>query len=115
MSALKYRKKPVEIEAEHLSSLNGERIAEWINANGGTARYLSPNDGDPNCPDRTAHSVRRYCPSCAYVVTDPAIAIDTLEGTMTANVGDWVIRGVAGEFYPCRDDIFATTYERVDS
>ncbi len=39
------------------------------------------------------------------------LSIETLEGTMTANVGDWVIRGVKGELYPCKPDIFAATYE----
>ena len=37
--------------------------------------------------------------------------IETLEGTMTANTGDWIIRGVQGEFYPCKPDIFKATYE----
>lgn len=41
----------------------------------------------------------------------PLIEIETLEGTMTARPSDWVIRGVAGEFYPCRDDVFRATYE----
>ena len=41
----------------------------------------------------------------------PRIEIDTLEGVMTAHIGDWIIRGVAGEFYPCKPDIFAATYE----
>jgi hypothetical protein len=40
--------------------------------------------------------------------------IHTLEGTMQANPGDWIIIGVAGEMYPCRDDIFAKTYEPVE-
>jgi hypothetical protein len=40
-----------------------------------------------------------------------AIDITTLEGVMRANVGDWIIRGVQGEFYPCKPDIFAETYE----
>ena len=99
MTALKYRKKPVVIEAEHLSSLNGQRIADWINDNGGTARLVH---SDP---------IRReiYAGDCPNW-----IEIETLEGTMTANVGDWVIRGVAGEFYPCREDIFAATYERFE-
>jgi len=44
---------------------------------------------------------------------DPGIAIHTLEGTMRANVGDWIIRGVKGELYPCKPDIFAATYEAV--
>jgi hypothetical protein len=42
------------------------------------------------------------------------IAIDTLEGTMYANPGDWIIRGVKGEFYPCKSDIFDATYEKVE-
>lgn len=37
--------------------------------------------------------------------------INTLEGPMTAQVGDWIIRGVKGEFYPCKPDIFAACYE----
>lgn len=40
--------------------------------------------------------------------------IDTLEGTMHANDGDWIIKGVNGEFYPCKPDIFEKTYELVD-
>lgn len=41
------------------------------------------------------------------------ITIPTLEGDMIAFPGDWIIRGVAGEFYPCKPDIFAETYEAV--
>ena len=40
--------------------------------------------------------------------------INTLEGQMTIREGDWIIRGVAGEFYPCKDEIFQQTYEAVD-
>lgn len=40
--------------------------------------------------------------------------IKTLEGVMTALAGDWVIKGVQGEIYPCKPDIFAATYEPVD-
>jgi len=39
---------------------------------------------------------------------------ESLEGTMTAQPGDWIIRGVKGELYPCKPDIFAATYEAVD-
>lgn len=42
-----------------------------------------------------------------------APAIATLEGTMRIDAGDWVIKGVKGEFYPCKPDIFAATYEAV--
>lgn len=41
-------------------------------------------------------------------------AIETLEGTMRVNPGDWVICGVNGELYPCKDDIFKKTYDKVD-
>lgn len=43
----------------------------------------------------------------------PVIEIPTLDGTMIANVGDWIIRGVKGELYTCKPDIFAATYEEV--
>jgi hypothetical protein len=41
------------------------------------------------------------------------LVIATLEGAMHASIGDWIIRGVQGEFYPCKPDIFAATYELV--
>lgn len=40
--------------------------------------------------------------------------IDTLEGTMRVGAGDWIITGVAGEVYPCKDSIFQATYEAVE-
>ena len=40
--------------------------------------------------------------------------IKTLEGTMAVSVGDWIIKGVNGEFYPCRPDIFEKTYEKIE-
>lgn len=44
----------------------------------------------------------------------PYYTIETLEGKMRATLGDWVIRGVKGEIYPCKPDIFAVTYEPAD-
>lgn len=44
----------------------------------------------------------------------PVLRIDTLEGEMTAQLGDYVIKGVNGEFYPCKPDIFEKTYEPVE-
>ena len=41
------------------------------------------------------------------------IKINTLEGVMTADIGDWIIIGVEGELYPCKDNIFKKTYEEV--
>ena len=53
-----------------------------------------------------------------YVLYDHDIVYDvlyirTLEGTMQARIGDWIIRGVKGEIYPCKPDIFEKTYEQV--
>lgn len=44
---------------------------------------------------------------------DGCIAIQTLEGVMTGEPGDWIIQGVNGEFYPCKPDIFAKTYTKL--
>lgn len=46
--------------------------------------------------------------------TDKEMNIETLEGTMHAEIGDWIITGVNGEQYPCKPDIFEKTYERVE-
>lgn len=53
-------------------------------------------------------------PDKSFVKSDGSLAIDTLEGTMTAQIGDYVIRGVKGELYPCKPDIFAETYEVIE-
>lgn len=50
----------------------------------------------------------------SYEQGRPILLIDTLEGTMMANEGDWIIKGVNGEFYPCKPDIFEKTYEIVE-
>lgn len=88
----KYRKKPVVVEARGpLTAENSESIREWC---GGLER---PADGSTDAP----------------VTYDGSLFIDTLEGPMTARLGDYIIRGVQGEFYPCKSDIFEATYERV--
>ena len=46
--------------------------------------------------------------------SDEGISIETLEGTMRADPGDWIIKGVKGEFYPCKPDILAATYAAVE-
>ena len=84
-----YRKRPVEIEAMQLTSSNATEVAAW--RDGQTVSADCSGDGPP------------------YVVR-----IDTLEGSMIAGLGDYVIRGVQGEFYPCKPDIFGATYEAVD-
>ncbi len=46
--------------------------------------------------------------------TTEKFVIATIEGALTASLGDWIIKGVKGEFYPCKPDIFTATYEKVD-
>jgi hypothetical protein len=93
VSATKYRKKPVEIEAWQIEQAEDiEAIGDWIAEN------------DKN----GSHEVSGQLGGEAY------LAIRTLEGEMRADVGDWVIRGVQDEFYPCKPDIFAATYERAE-
>lgn len=115
MSAQKFRKKPVKIEAMQLTGSAGEsiRVAEWMEANGypwligdatepETLRYRDQAEGDDAKPDKG-------------IYIDPAtgnLMIRTLEGDMRAEYGDWIIKGVAGEFYPCKPDIFEQTYEQ---
>lgn len=48
------------------------------------------------------------------IQTDKELLIETLEGTMKANVGDWIIQGVTGEFYPCKPDVFEKTYDKAN-
>lgn len=55
-----------------------------------------------------------HCPVWAqHAVSEHGsfFSVDTLEGRMTGNPGDWIIKGVKGEIYPCKPDIFAATYE----
>ena len=84
----KFRKKPVVIEAmRHTGDADRCRaIHKWLDID---------HNGDDGSP-------------CGQ-----PIFIDTLEGLMEASVGDWIIRGVQGEFYPCKPDIFEATYEQV--
>lgn len=89
----KYRKKPVEIEAVQLTPESGIEVVSWLADHGADFVALA------QAPDEEVLH---------------AIEIRTLEGDMRADVGDWIIRGVKGEFYPCKPDIFDATYEPVD-
>jgi hypothetical protein len=94
----RYRKKPVVIEAVQVPTYDPENVvvfvdecialADWC---GGVSRMMNEDDEHGG----------------------PHIDIETMEGTMRADSGDWIIRGVAGEFYPCKPHIFEATYEPV--
>lgn len=85
---MKYRKKPVIIEAVQFED-SSDRIIEIHEFMGGDTIRVDYEDKD-----------------------NPYLKIETLEGTMKASVGDYIIKGVNGEFYPCKPDIFEKTYER---
>jgi hypothetical protein len=91
---VKFRKKPIVIEA-HMIGNDGWPDSIWQGVNSGAI---------------TLHLERR--PPRGVV---GHVEIRTLEGTMRGEVGDWIVRGVAGEFYPCKPDIFAETYEPADT
>ncbi len=88
---MKYRKKPVVIEAISWSELEDVRIKE--------------NQGKKTSFNYSGHQVVR---------NDDEFLIPTLEGTMTMNRGDMLITGVKGEIYPCKPDIFEATYDKVE-
>ena len=56
--------------------------------------------------------IMEWCPS-VVIIHGKELSINMLESNMRADLGDWIIRGVAGEFYPCKPDIFKQTYEPV--
>ena len=80
----KYRKKPVEIEAIQWEGDNYNEINSFF----GSDKFIG---GENN-----------------------SIVIRTLEGRMLANVNDWIIKGIKGEFYPIKNDIFLETYEKIE-
>lgn len=80
---MKYRKRPVVIDAIQFNGTNHDEIADFCS------------------------------PQPVKVGGGFTLLIPTREGTMTASKQDWVIRGVQGEYYPCKSDIFAATYEEV--
>lgn len=86
MSVGRYRKKPVVVEA--LRYVPGETCQD-------VAAFMGVEHHEADCYD------------------DAEWIISTLEGEMVASPGDWVIKGVQGEFYPCKPDIFEATYEEV--
>lgn len=83
---MKYRKKPIVIEAFRFQIDNA--MPDWFNEKRITNEIITYDDG-----------------TCD---------IKTLEGVMHANKGDYIIKGVKGEIYPCKPDIFEETYEKVE-
>ncbi len=83
-----YRKKPIEIEAIQYTEDTQDEVMEFLTCVF-ECHYPTNNSGNPY------------------------IEIETLEGNHMARFGDWIIKGVEGEFYPCKDSIFRRTYDVV--
>ena len=83
---MKYRKKPIVIEA-----------IQWLGNNFGEIVYAFPE-----------------CSGSWLIYNDDELIINTLEGNMIASIGDYIIKGIKGEFYPCKPDIFEASYEAVN-
>jgi len=95
MGATKYRKKPVVIDAMRFDGTfnSASAVALWV---GGQTLVQALTETDD--PESLL-----------------ALKIGTMEGDMLARPGDWIIRGVKGEFYPCKPYVFEATYERADA
>lgn len=65
----------------------------------------------PDVQDRNMAELEEYAEWCGGTVNADGIKIETLEGDHTASPGDYILKGVKGEFYPCKPDIFEETYE----
>lgn len=96
----KFRKRPVVIEAVRWDGQNVEVVLPFIQDGHDNFDHLPRDPNDAHIHNGIGHSV-----------PDGKLFIPTLEGTMTANPGDWIIKGVNGEFYPYKPDIFDKTYE----
>lgn len=88
---MKYRSKPVVIEIEAIKFLDSSSFDEMSKAWG-----------------------KYFTNKCHYNPLMNSIIVNTLEGDMRSNPGDWIIYGTLGEFYPCKDEVFRQKYEEVE-
>jgi hypothetical protein len=104
MSYLKFRKKPVVIEAIQFTGgpKSATEVLNWVETPQANHRLERELLHAPNG-------------EISQLFSPEHIRIRTLEGDMMALVGDWIIKGVKGEFYPCKPDIFEATYEAVEA
>ncbi len=109
---MKYRKRPVVIEALQLRWDNWEAMREFAGV--GKISDRQPERGWVD-PQGTFRSDSPELLEDGDIPGSLALAIPTLEGLMVATEGDWVIRGIAGELYPCKPNIFEATYEALEA
>lgn len=104
---MKYRKKPVVIEAVQVAQgCYDDMIKHFGKEPDGTYGYI--------CGTMHPYKTLNSGFLTVGLVNGFEMWIETLEGKMAASYGDWIIKGVNGEFYPCKPDIFEKTYELVN-
>jgi len=86
----KYRKKPIVIEAVKYTGRNLTEIKEW-------------------CPK----ALKKASDLSVIIEGDRSLIIETLEGDMRLRAGDYLIKGIANEYYPCKNEVFIRSYEEV--
>lgn len=95
-----YVSKPVKIQAVQLCWKNWSAICEFL--------------GEIVSPENPGRSSETYSDTCGEVGPNYIeLTIPTLEGDMIARHGDWIIKGLKGEYYPCKPDVFAAKYQPV--
>ena len=92
----KFRKKPVEIEAHQWDGSHHRGMFEFL--------------GGSSCDPIAGYGDNFYID---HSKVEGGLMIKTLEGEHKASIGDWIIKGVKGEYYPCKPDVFELTYEAV--
>jgi len=99
----RYRKKPVEIEAVQLTWETWNEVCDFVGEfpEGMQGVYVHPENNDD------------YSPDYDYSRSRIGLTIPTLEGVMLAVENDFIIRGIQGELYPCKPDIFLESYDEV--
>lgn len=97
---MKYRKKPVVIEAIEFKNFKSSTIKNIL-------EFMNQEVKDDFITQA------KFYDYCSTVIDDGGIYINTLEGKIKASLGDYIIKGVKDEFYPCKPDIFRKTYEEV--
>ena len=100
---MKYRKRPIVIDAvwwDGTAKCFNDVVLPFLADGHDSFDHLPHPPDDPNIST-----------GVGYTIVSGMIHIPTLEGVMKASPGDWIIRGVKGEFYPCQPDIFDRTYE----
>ena len=94
---MKYRKKPVVIEAIQWNGNNLKEVMEFICS-------------EFSYEENTDYVTNKF----NYRKVTKKLSINTLEGKMEVSEGDYIIKGIKGEFYPCKPDIFINTYDEVE-